>query len=170
MTDTINRRDALIGIGSAAALTAVPINVFAASHATVHEVLMLNKDPDDPSKKMLFSPYMLEVNVGDTVKFVAADKGHNSESIKGMLPKGVDKWKGKINKEVEVTFGTPGFYGYQCKPHANMGMIGLIVVTVEGKLDHLDNLEDAKGAKQRGKAKKAWKKLWEEADSAGLTS
>ena len=49
-------------------------------------------------------------------------------------------------------------------------MIGLIVVTVEGKLDHLDNLEDAKGAKQRGKAKKAWKKLWEEADAAGLTS
>ena len=55
---------------------------------------------------------MLEVNVGDTVKFVPADKGHNSELIKDMLPKGADKWKGKINKEVEVTFDTPGFYGY----------------------------------------------------------
>jgi pseudoazurin len=84
-----------------------------------------------------------------------------------MLPKGADKWKGKINKEIEITFDTPGFYGYQCKPHANMGMIGLIVVNGDGKLD---NLEDAKGVKQRGKAKKAWKKLWEEADAAGLTS
>ena len=35
-------------------------------------------------------------------------------------------------------------------------MIGLIVVNGDGKLD---NLEDAKGAKHRGKAKKAWKKL-----------
>ena len=61
---------------------------------------------------MLFSPHILEVNVGDTVKFVPADKGHNSELIKDMLPKGADKWKGKINKEVEVTFDTPGFYGY----------------------------------------------------------
>lgn len=167
MKHAISRRDAIIGMGSAAALTAVPLNVFAASHATVHEVLMLNKDPDDPKKKMLFSPHMLEVNAGDTVKFVPADKGHNSESIKGMLPKGVDKWKSKINKEIEVTFDTPGFYGYQCKPHANMGMIGLIVVNGEGKLD---NLEDAKGAKQRGKAKKAWKKLWKEADAVGLTA
>ena len=40
---------------------------------------------------------MLSVNVGDTVKFVPSDKGHNSESIKGMLPKGAKKWKGKIN-------------------------------------------------------------------------
>ena len=167
MKDAINRRNALIGMGATVALTAAPLNVFAASHATVHEVLMLNKDPDDSSKKMLFSPYMLELNVGDTVKFVPSDKGHNSESIKGMLPKGAAKWKGKINKEVEVTFDIPGFYGYQCKPHANMGMIGLIVVSGEGKLD---NFEDAKGAKQRGKAKKAWKKLWEEADAAGLTS
>jgi pseudoazurin len=167
MKHAISRRDAIIGMGSAAALTAVPLNVFAASHATVHEVLMLNKDPDDPKKKMLFSPHMLEVNAGDTVKFVPADKVHNSESIKGMLPKGVDKWKSKINKEIEVTFDTPGFYGYQCKPHANMGMIGLIVVNGEGKLD---NLEDAKGAKQRGKAKKAWKKLWKEADAVGLTA
>ena len=167
MKHEINRRDAIIWMGSAAALTAVPLNVYAASHATVHEVLMLNKDPDDPKKKMLFSPRMLEVNAGDTVKFVPTDKSHNSESIKGMLPKGADKWKGKINKEIEVTFDTPGFYGYQCKPHANMGMIGLIVVNGEGKLD---NLEDAKGAKQRGKAKKAWKKLWKEADAAGLTA
>ena len=48
-----------------------------------------------------------------------------------------------------------------------MGMIGLIVVVGEGKLK---KLEDAKSAKQRGKAKKAWKNLWEEADATGLTA
>ena len=55
MKHAINRRDAIIGMGSAAVLNTVPLNVFAGSHATVHEVLMLNKDPDDPKKKMLFS-------------------------------------------------------------------------------------------------------------------
>ena len=116
---------------------------------------------------MLFSPHLLEVNLGDTIKFVPTDKGHNSESIKGMIPVGAKKWKGKINKELEIFFDRPGFYGYQCKPHANMGMIGLIVVVGEGKLK---KLEDAKSAKQRGKAKKAWKNLWEEADATGLTA
>lgn len=166
MTVSITRRDALAALGSVATLAALPKVALADGHAT-HEVMMLNKDPNDPTKKMLFSPRILQVNAGDTVKFVVTDKGHNSESIKGMIPKGAEKWKGKINKEVEITLDTPGFYGYQCKPHANMGMIGLIVVEGEGKLD---NLEDAMGVKHRGKAKKAWKELWAEAEAAGLTS
>ena len=165
MNDAINRRDVLNGIGAAGVLIGLPSSVLASN--TVHEILMLNKDPNDPKKKMLFSPHLLEVNLGDTIKFVPTDKGHNSESIKGMIPEGAKKWKGKINKELEISFDTPGFYGYQCKPHANMGMIGLIVVVGEGKLN---NLEDAKSAKHRGKAKKAWKNLWEEADAAGLTA
>jgi hypothetical protein len=48
-----------------------------------------------------------------------------------------------------------------------MGMIGLIVVEGDGMLD---NLEEAKSVKHRGKAKKAWKALWEEADAAGFTA
>ena len=165
MNYAINRRDVLSGIGSTGVLIGLPSSVLASN--TVHEILMLNKDPNDPKKKMLFSPHLLEVNLGDTIKFVPTDKGHNSESIKGMIPDGAKKWKGKINKELEISFDMPGFYGYQCKPHANMGMIGLIVVVGEGKLK---NLEDAKSAKHRGKAKKAWKNLWEEADAAGLTA
>ena len=46
-------------------------------------------------------------------------------------------------------------------------MIGLIFVEGDGKLD---NLEDARGVKHRGKAKKAWKELWEAADDAGMTA
>ena len=44
----------------------------------------------------------------------------------------------KINKQVDVVFDVPGFYGYQCKPHANMGMIGLIVVEGDSMLDNLE--------------------------------
>ena len=116
---------------------------------------------------MIFSPRLLKVQVGDEVSFLPTDKGHNSEIIKGMLPAGAEKWKGKINKQVDVVFDTPGFYGYQCKPHANMGMIGLIVVEGDGMLD---NLDEARSVKHRGKAKKAWKALWEEADAAGFTA
>ena len=165
MRKHINRRETLVGLSAVTTFTLSPIGAFASG--TVHEVLMLNKDPDDSKKKMVFSPYILEVELGDTVKFVPTDKGHNSESVKGMVPDGGEKWKGKINKEVNLTFNVPGFYGYQCKPHSNMGMIGLIIVKGEGKLD---NLEAAKSAKHRGKAKKAWEKLWAEADEAGLTS
>ena len=34
--------------------------------------------------------------------------------------------KGKMNKQVDVTFTVPGFYVINAS-HANMGMIGLIV-------------------------------------------
>ena len=153
-------------IAASAALTGSLLMSNTAVASTKYEVLMLNKDPDNSKNKMIFSPRLLKVQVGDEVSFVPTDKGHNSEIIKGMLPAGAEKWKGKINKQVDVVFDTPGFYGYQCKPHANMGMIGLIVVEGDGMLD---NLEEAKSAKHRGKAKKAWKALWDEADAQGLT-
>ena len=154
-------------IAASAALTGSLLMSKTAIGSTKHEVLMLNKDPDNSKNKMIFSPRLLKVQVGDEVSFIPADKGHNSEVIKGMLPAGAEKWKGKINKQVDVVFDVPGFYGYQCKPHANMGMIGLIVVEGDGMLD---NLEAARGVKHRGKAKKAWKELWEAADEAGMTA
>jgi pseudoazurin len=153
-------------IAASAALTGALLVSKTAVASTKYEVLMLNKDPDNSKNKMIFSPRLLKVQVGDEVSFVPTDKGHNSATIKGMLPAGAEKWKGKINKQVDVVFDTPGFYGYQCTPHANMGMIGLIIVEGDGMLD---NLEEAKSAKHRGKAKKAWKALWEEADAEGLT-
>lgn len=116
---------------------------------------------------MVFYPRILQVNSGDTVTFESVDKGHNSASIKGMIPDGAESWKGKINKDVSVTFEQPGFYGYVCTPHGTNGMVGLIVVEGEGKLD---NLESAKKVKQRGKSKKAFKAIWEEAEEMGLLS
>ena len=154
-------------IAASAALTGSLLISKTAMGSTKYEILMLNKDPDNSKNKMIFSPSLLKVQVGDEVSFIPTDKGHNSAIIKGMLPAGAEKWKGKINKQVDVVFDTPGFYGYQCTPHANMGMIGLIVVEGDGMLD---NLEEAKSVKHRGKAKKAWKALWETAEAEGFTA
>ncbi len=166
MREVINRRDTLIAMGSTVALTAIPITALSEGHA-VHEIMMYNKDPDDSKRKMVFAPHLIKVNAGDTVKFVSAQKGHFSQSIKKMIPEGAEPWKGKMNKDMELTLTVPGFYGYQCTPHAANGMVGLIVVEGEGKLN---NLEAAKKIKHRGKAKKTFKMIWEEAEAAGFTS
>jgi pseudoazurin len=82
-----------------------------------------------------------------------------------MLPEGAETWKGKINKDISVTFDKPGFYGYVCTPHTSLGMVGLIIVKGDGMMD---NMEAAKTVKQKGKARKAWKEIWEEVDKLDL--
>jgi pseudoazurin len=89
------------------------------------QVKMLNKGPEGT---MVFSPAYLKIAPGDTVKFIATDKGHNAEMIAGMLPAGATMWRGKINEEIVVKFTVPGLYGYKCLPHYPMGMVGLIQV------------------------------------------
>ena len=74
---------------------------------------------------MVFEPALVKIAPGDTVKFVATNKGHNAETIKGMLPEGAEPFVGKVNQEIAVTFDKPGVYGVKCLPHYAMGMVGL---------------------------------------------
>jgi pseudoazurin len=97
----------------------------AAASAAEFEVKMLNKSADG---MMVFEPNFLQIAPGDTVRFVPTDKSHNAESIEGMLPEGAQPFEGKMNEEIAVTFDVPGVYGYKCKPHYGMGMVGLVVV------------------------------------------
>lgn len=113
--------------------------------AAEHEVKMLNKGADGA---MVFEPAVLKIQPGDSVTFVPTDKSHNAESIDGMLPAGAAPFQGKLNQPVTVVFNVPGVYGYMCKPHYAMGMVGLVVVG-----DAAPNLEAAKAVPQRGKAK-----------------
>ena len=129
------------------------------SQAVTHEVKMYNKDPNDKKKRMVFIPRILKIKPGDTVKFISANKGHNSQTIKGMIPSDAKGWKSRIGKDFEVTLQTPGVYGYKCTPHYGVGMVGLIVV--EGK-NWKSNLERAKKARKVGKAKKVFKEIWAE--------
>lgn len=102
------------------------------------EVHMLNKGE---AGTMVFEPALTEVAVGDTVTFIPTDKGHNAETIPGMLPEGAEPFKGKINQEVVVTFEFPGAYGVKCAPHFALGMVALVVVG-----DDPANLESVKAA------------------------
>ena len=123
--------------------------VGAAAAAEV-EVKMLNKGTEGV---MVFEPALVKINPGDTVKFVAADKGHNVETVDGMLPEGGQKFVGKVNEELAITFDKPGAYGYKCKPHYGMGMVGLIVVGMAV------NKTAAAVVEQTGKAKKKFEEL-----------
>ena len=78
-------------------------------------------------------------------------KGHNVEMISSPTQM---KFKSKNNKQVEITFDTPGIYYYWCTPHKGMGMIGLIVVG-----NDLSNIDDIASAKAIGKSKKKLKQL-----------
>ncbi|MFY0679612.1 MAG: pseudoazurin [Thalassovita sp.] len=94
-------------------------------YAETFEVKMLNKNG---SERMVFEPDFLRVAAGDTVVFIPTDKGHNAETVKGMIPEGAEPFKGKMNKEVSVTLTQDGVYGIECKPHYAMGMVMTIAV------------------------------------------
>ena len=65
------------------------------------EVKMLNKGTEG---LMVFEPALVKIEPGDTVKFIATDKGHNAESIKGMMPADAAPFVGKNNEDVTVAF------------------------------------------------------------------
>lgn len=86
---------------------------------------MLNKRDD--GQKMVYSQDVAKVEVGDTIKWVPKNGGHNVEFVAG--PAGFEiPPKSYLNKEVSMKFDTPGIYLYICSPHSIMGMIGLVVV------------------------------------------
>ncbi|MFT6426104.1 MAG: pseudoazurin [Celeribacter sp.] len=108
-----------------AASLAVTVAMTSAAFSEIHDVKMLNKGE---AGKMIFEPAFLQIAAGDTVRFVPTDKGHNAESINGMMPEGAAAFKGKMNKEVEAIFDVEGVYGVMCKPHFAMGMVMTIEV------------------------------------------
>ena len=96
-----------------------------AALAETHEVKMLNKGE---AGTMVFEPAFVSAAVGDTVKFIATDKGHNAESVLDMIPEGAEAFKGKINEEIEITMDVEGLYAVKCLPHFAMGMVMTIAV------------------------------------------
>ena len=116
-------------------------------------VQMLNKDAD--GNRMVYSTEIVEIGIGQTVKWIPTDKGHNVEFVAG--PEGFEiPKKSKNGKEVEMQFDIPGVYYYWCTPHKGMGMIGLVVV--EGDISNIDDIAKAKAM---GKSKKKLKALLE---------
>ncbi|MEP7239887.1 MAG: pseudoazurin [Devosia sp.] len=111
-----------------AVTTALLFVALAASPALAadYTVQMLNKGPD--GTVMAFDPVLTKVAIGDTVTFVAKDKGHDAQTIAGMLPDGATPINGQISQDITVTFTVPGVYGIRCVPHFSLGMVALVVV------------------------------------------
>jgi len=134
------------------ATAAVLITIAGDAFGAEVEVKMLNKGAEG---MMVFEPALVKVAPGDTVKFVAADKGHNAETIKGMLPADATPFVGKNGEDVAVTFDKPGVYGVKCLPHYGMGMVAMVVVGTP------TNIDEAKAVPQIGKAKQVMAALFD---------
>lgn len=119
--------------------------------ATEHTVLMRNSN--GKGKFMLFEPDFIKAEVGDTIKFVPKDKGHNAETIPEIWPAGAPEVKGELNEEVVLKIEKAGIYAIKCHPHFPMGMIALITA---GELTNKDQLESYKPA---GTAEKRFNEL-----------
>lgn len=133
-------------------ITAVAAVLLATSaFAETFEVKLLNKGTDGA---MVFEPAFVKAAVGDTINFVSTDKGHNVEAIKGMLPDGVEPFKGDMGADYTLTVTTEGVYGLKCTPHYSMGMVALIQVGAPV------NLDAAAAVEQKGKAKARFEPLF----------
>ena len=127
------------------AIPALSIALSGTAFAAEHEVQMLNKGE---AGMMVFEPAFVKAEPGDVIHFVPTDKSHNVESIKEILPEGVETFPSKINEEYSLTVTEPGVYGVKCTPHYAMGMVALIQVG-----DAPANLEAAKTTKMPKKAR-----------------
>lgn len=132
--------------------TAVVVGSGFAAHGAEYQIESLNMTKHGMFQ---FEPPELKIQPGDTVHFIAKDKGHDVESIAGMIPDGATPFKGAMNKDITVTFTKPGVYGFKCSPHYGMGMVGLIVVG-----DPAPNLQKAEAVNHPGKAKSAFTALF----------
>lgn len=134
----------------AIAATVVPMLLAGIAQAADHQIQMLNKGEKGA---MVFQPDFVIAQAGDTITFVPTDKSHDAMSIDKMIPDGATPFKGKMNEQITVTVDKEGVYGVKCMPHYGMGMVAVIVV------GNPTNLEEVKGLKHPGKAKKRFEEL-----------
>ncbi len=133
----------LVAVAITAAAVAVPRFAFAAEHV----IEMRNKD--DAGNLMGFEPGFVKVEVGDTVKFVPTDKGHNAQSVPNIWPADVPEVKGEFSREVVFKADKEGLYVFKCLPHYGMGMVALVQVGKPVNLDAVKNFVATGKAKQR---------------------
>ena len=85
-----------------------------------------------------YSVEVARIQLGDTIEWLPKNEGHNVEFLAGpeisALPQNSD-----MDVRHSVVFTVPGIYLYGCTPHANMGMLGLVIVG-----NDIHNLESIK--------------------------
>jgi len=127
-------------------LAALILVLPASASAADTTIQMLNKDPGSKERN-IYSPALVQIEPGETVTWVATDRGHNVEFVRGAFPDGVKSFRSTLGKDVSYTFSTPGVYVYKCTPHYGQGMVGIVIVG-----EAPDNLAEVMAKKYPGKA------------------
>ena len=118
--------------------------------AAEHVIKMLNKGTDGAA--MVFEPMFVRAAIGDTLKFVPTDKGHQVQTISKFWPADLPEVKSKANEEYIVTLTKDGAYGFKCLPHYSMGMIAVVVVGAGPVSDEIKAVTLPNLAKKRAEA------------------
>ena len=127
--------------------------------AEVIEVDMWTRSPDGENN--VFGPELIEAELGDTIRFLPTDPGHNAQSVQGAVPDGQEPFRGRINQEVEYEITEPGLTAVICLPHQGVGMVALVVAG-----DDVSNAEAIREARIPGRGGQKIETLVDEAVEA----
>ena len=115
-------------------LIVLPSLILLSLDVVVADILKIEFTADDS-----YSIEVAKIDVGDTIEWVPTSKGHNVEFLAGPNTDTLEE-KSDLDVSHSITFAVPGVYLYQCTPHGNMGMLGLIVVG--NNFNNLDKIEE----------------------------
>lgn len=133
--------------------------------ADTHELKLVKQVFDINAKKAdemyQFKPDFMQIETGDTVKFLGTVGRHTVHSVPGMMPEGAKKIAIMPHRPNEVTFTLPGVYGLQCKLHQRHGMVAVIVVG-----NDVHNIDKARENVSRGISQHTVDKMFRLLDTA----
>ena len=122
---------------------------------------LLDENAVDPTEIFRFSPDYVEVQPGDTLRFLNSLGKHTVLSIDSMMPDGTESFAISHKKVAEVTFDVAGIYGIRCKVHTRYGMVMLVKVG-----DDTSNLEEAKQIKISKRARLKFDRLFKKLEAS----
>ena len=116
--------------------------IVAPAHAVEHIVRM-------NAAKATFDPAYLNIQPGDTVKFVPIGKSKSVSAASVLVPAGAFNWSSIPGKTLAAKLSREGVYIYQSNKHVTKGMVGIVQV------GDASNLEQVKKVKFPGQAAQA---------------
>jgi len=93
-------------------------------NAKEHQVKLLTANSS--GQMMIMEPEFLNIEKGDSVRFIPSDASHNVQSL--VVPEGGVTFNTRMGESVVIDFDTEGAFLYKCTPHFALGMIGIIQV------------------------------------------
>ena len=77
-----------------------------------------------------FTPGIVTVEVGDTVRWVNTQGSHNVNGTQGAYPTNPEGFGNSVGSgwTYDFVFTIPGSYDYRCDPHFTLGMEGRVIV------------------------------------------